>query len=189
MGNSKQSPNLDKEDAFNVLDRIIGFVNNCDNKASIMLGIFGAIIAIICTTDGMSEIARIFHVVTINKSFCSIIYLILWFSSLLVLSFGLYNFISALRAKLDCGDMKSSKLDIDSKIYFGGISKNKSYEQYLLKLRGLTSDDLLNDIISQIYINATICDKKFKCYNLGLMLSIIGLIGFLILWAIGSYIF
>jgi len=32
MGNSKKRINLDKDDAFNVLDRIIGFINNCDNK-------------------------------------------------------------------------------------------------------------------------------------------------------------
>jgi len=42
MDTKNQSQCMDKADALDILDRTIDFVRNCDNKASIFLGTFGA---------------------------------------------------------------------------------------------------------------------------------------------------
>ncbi|MGI6252280.1 MAG: hypothetical protein ACOYJV_02480, partial [Aminivibrio sp.] len=63
MGNESKTEKciIKKEDAIDILDRIIGFVNNCDSKSSIILGVFGAVITLVFSTDGIAEIRRIFE--------------------------------------------------------------------------------------------------------------------------------
>jgi hypothetical protein len=83
----------------------------------------------------------------------------------------------------------SPSLELDSKIFFANIVKNKTYEKYKKKLLSLDEKDFLNDLISQIYINSNICTTKFNRYNKGLKLSFIGYGAFIILWAVGSYLY
>lgn len=180
---------IKKDEAIDILDRTIGFIENCDNKASIMLGIFAAIVALVFSTDGVVEIKRIVTIAIINKSFCSVLFLLFWGISFLTLIIGIYYFISTLTAKIDCADMVEENLELDSKIFFRNIAKNNTYIQYKAKLLGLSDIDLLNDLISQIYINSCICSKKFDKYALGLKLSTIGYGAFLVIWAIGSYMY
>ena len=47
----KKKSALTKEDAFNVLDTINMWINNCDTKVSIILGFYAAIITIALSTD------------------------------------------------------------------------------------------------------------------------------------------
>lgn len=180
---------INKDEAINILDRTIGFVENCDNKASIMLGIFGVVFTIIFSTDGIGEIIRILMMLFINRSFCNILFFLLWSVSLITLIIGTYNFISTLIAKIDCKDMASESLELNSKIYFGDIAKKNTYIQYKQGLLSLSKEEFLNDIISQIYINACIANNKFVKYNKGLRLSLVGYVTFISLWAIGSCLY
>ena len=188
MASENREYKIDHENAINILDRIIGFINNCDSKASIRLGVVGVVMALMFTADGIIEIKRIISLILSNPNFCDLFFFGLWIASMLVLCFGLYKFISVLTAKIDCNDRKQTKLDLNSKIFFGTIA-SQSYNEYEKKLIGLNEKDYLNDIISQIYINSIICNNKFKKYNMGLRFSLIGFITFIVLWGIGSYLY
>ena len=189
MSNQRNDIGINKNDALNSLDRIISFINICDNKASIMLGVFGVIITLICTTGAINEIIRILDAATKSTLFYNIIYTTLLLASIAAIFIGLYKFISVLLAKTKTNDIKQNGIDLDSKIYFGHIAKTKSYEQYKKKVLSCDYDAFINDITSQIYINALICDSKFKKYNLGFMFSATGLVSFLFLWILGYYIY
>lgn len=180
-----------KEDLLEVLDRTINFVNSCDNKAAIMLGVHSVILTIILTSDGTYSIINIFNkIIEIKeKSINDFLYMLLLVLSSITLIWGLYKIVSVLIAKVDCRDLKSELLEMDSKIFFGNIAKNKSYKEYKQKLLSIEEDEFINDIISQIYLNSIICDNKFKRYNLGVLLSIAGLIGFIIVLIMGAFIY
>lgn len=53
----------------------------------------------------------------------------------------------------------------------------------------MSKEDLLNDLIKEIYINADIASIKYATYNLGLKRTSIGFIVFVVLLLVGIYIY
>ncbi len=192
MGSSEKTRKnescISKKDAIDILDRIIGFINSCDNKASIILGVLGVILTIIFLSDGIKELKNRIQWTIQAVNIFNVIYLFILFCSFLILFYGIYKLVIVLRAKIDCLEFKQEQLDLDSKIFFNDISRNKTYKEYKQKLQKLNEDDMFNDIISQIYINSKICKTKYDNYNIGLSASIFGLFLFMLTWGIGVYI-
>ena len=118
------------------------------------------------------------------KTMCSIIYLILLSAVLLILCAGLVLLINVLIAKVD-----NSEVSNNSPIFFSGINSYKDIKEYSENIYKMSKDDILNELISEIYINADIATKKYKKYNIGLKLTISGFIVFIILILIGLYNF
>ncbi|MGN0351083.1 MAG: hypothetical protein ACI4ES_05470 [Roseburia sp.] len=177
---------LNKDDALDILDRTIDFVRNCDNKASIFLGIFGVILTIALTTEGLDNLMSIIRAAIAQKGFCNILFLLIMAGFLIITVFGLSQIIKVLGVKVDSSAEEG--LDGDSKIFFEYISKN-NYLSYKKKLLAATEEEFFNDITSQIYINSCICRDKYKSYKCGLKWTLIGFCGFTVLWIIGAIIF
>ncbi len=177
---------LDKTDALDILDRTIDFIRNCDNKASIFLGVLGAILAIVLTTDGLGNLVSIIQTAFDQRTFCSILYLLILSGSIVATIFGLGCVLKVLGVQLDFSSEPG--LDRDSKIFFKHISRN-SYLCYKQKLLTSTEDNLINDITSQIYINSCICSDKYRYYKRGLSWSLWGIFSFIVLWIIGFFVF
>lgn len=178
-----------KEDALDTLDRTIGFINNCDNKTSIILGINGVMITILLSNEGVIELKNIMKSAITEGTVFSAIYLIILFLALAKLFYGIFKLLMVLFANTDCGDINQEDLECDSKIFFGSICKNSEFKQYKEKLLNLTEEDYMNDIISQIYINSVICNKKFDNYKVGMKASIIGFLSFVFIWGLGVIIY
>lgn len=186
MQNNTKEKCLDKTDAFDILDRTIDFIRNCENKASILLGTFGVILTILLTTEGINNLKSIIYDAVTHLTFCNILYLIMFATSIGITIYGLYRIIKVLGVEVD--SPKEDGLDRDSKIFFEHVRKNK-YLDYKNKLQNLSHDEMMNDITSQIYINSCICGEKYSNYKAGLKWTIIGFCGFLALWIIGIIIF
>ena len=182
-----KSQTIDKSDAIDILDRTIDFVRNCDNKASIFLGIFGIILTILLTTEGVNNLVSIFNTAIAQISFCNIVYLVLTVASVIITLFGLSQIVRVLGAQVDFP--KKEGLDNDSKIFFGHIAKNTNYISYRTKLLNVTDEEFINDIVSEIYINSCICSSKYKKYKCGLKWSLIGFFAFIVLWMSGTIFF
>lgn len=184
-----QIENIDKNDAFDILDRTIGFINNCDTKTSIVLGIYGIIVAVLFTNEGLLKLKTII-IASMGKGMVyGILYVIPLMFVVGIFIFGICKLFYVLFPKIDCKDLKQEDLDLDSKLYFGDIAKNSSYKQYKEKLLNCDDDEYINDIISQIYLNSFICNKKFMNYKKGFKVSFIGLILFIIMFGIGVLIY
>jgi len=177
---------MDKDTAFNILDRIIGFINNCDNKASVVLGIWGVALVILFTNEGITNLKNIILTIFEINSFVTAIFFVLLICFVGLFVAGIIKLISVLFATTN--HETEEELECDSKIYYGDIKK-KTYKQYKEKMVSSSEEELLNDIISQIHINSHICSNKFLRYNQGIKLSFIGFIGFITLWFIGNFIF
>lgn len=191
---SMKKPELNKDEleykieiATQTLDRNIGFVTNCDNKTSIVLATFGVLLAIILTNEGLSKIYSILKACIEIKTFCSILYLISFAGSLFVMVLGMFNLGSVLVAKTS--EKAIGRHDENSRIFFAGIRKSGSYNAYNQRFYAMSKEDLLNDLIEQIYINADIASTKYARYNLGLKRTIIGFVLFVALLLIGIYIY
>ena len=155
------------------LDRIIGFVNSCDVKASIVLGIFGIVVGGLLSDSILTILLCNLNLAIGSDGLFAPIFLVLFGLSSISILTGLFFLISAISAKT-----KLSKKD--SKIYFVDIAANATEEAYRKKLVPLKETDVSADLISQIYINSKICTKKYRHYNFGLLTLAIGIVVFLL---------
>lgn len=190
----KNDTTLNKEDleykieiATQTLDRNIGFVTNCDNKTSIVLAAFGVLLAIILTNEGLKEIFSIVKTCIATKTFCNIFYLLCFAGAIFVMVLGVFNLGSVLVAKTSVETIVRE--DKNSRIFFAGIIKSGDYKTYNRSFFAMSNEDLLNDLIEQIYINADIASIKYATYNLGLKRTIIGFILFVVLLLVGICIY
>lgn len=175
------------EIATQTLDRNIGFVTNCDNKTSIVLASFGVLLAIILTNEGLNEIFNIVKSCITTKTFCSILYLLCFAGAIFAMVWGMFNLGSVLVAKTS--EEAIGRKDENSRIFFAGIRKNGDYNAYHQRFCAMSKEDLLNDLIEQIYINANIASIKYATYNCGIRRTIVGFIFFIVLLLIGIYIY
>lgn len=175
------------EIATQTLDRNISFVTNCDNKTSIVLAAFGVLLAIILTNEGLNEIFNIVKTCIEAKNFCSILYLLCFAGAIFVMVLGMFNLGSVLVAKTS--EEAIGRKDENSRIFFAGIRKSGDYKTYNQRFYAMSKEDLLNDLIEQIYINADIASIKYATYNLGFRRTIIGFGLFVVLLLIGICIY
>lgn len=173
--------------ATQTLDRNIGFVTNCDNKTSIVLATFGVLLAIILTNEGLNEIFNIVKSCIATKTFCSIFYLLCFAGAIFAMVLGMFKLGSVLIAKTS--EEVIGRNDENSRIFFSGIRNNGDHNVYHQKFCAMNKEDLLNDLIEQIYINADIASIKYATYNRGLRCTIVGFIFFVVLLLIGIYIY
>ena len=176
---------MNKDDLNQILDRNIAWIENCDNKSSIALGYLGIAVGLIFALDYATIFLNVIQEKFSNMNLCNFIFLCSILISVVVFAYGGYKLILSLTPKIDAKVYNEDDICNDSLIFFSSISRNRNYKSYCEKLDKIDDDDYLNDIKSQIYICSKICDTKFKSYKLGLILSLIGLLSFLILISYG----
>ena len=187
---ASQKGSLEKkiEIATQTLERNIGFINGCDTKTSIVLASVGVLLTIILTNNGLSEIFQITKACIDAKTFCSILYLVGLIISSCTLVVGLWKLVSVLIAKVE-PPTKTARQPVSSLIFFGGILKAGNPSTYRSKFIAMKDAELLDDLISEIYINAEIATQKYHRYNLGLRLVVLGFVFFVLLLLVGIYLY
>lgn len=181
-------PNIDYqiEITTQTLERNLGFISNCDNKASIILTAVGVLLTIILTSEGLASIKDILKKSLSQITFLNFIYMFMFFSSVIILLSGILFLISVLIARSGISETKGSK---NSLIFFGGINSFNRIANYEKAIKKMDKKDLLDDLISQIYINSKIATKKYRRYNLGLKFTVIGFFLFIGVILFGHYIY
>lgn len=175
------------EIATQTLERNINFIVNCDNKSSIVLAFIGVILTIILTSDGLKGIFKIIKKCIEIRTFSDILYLLFLGISIYIMLYGIYNLGKVLIAKVS---QKANGLgEKNSNIFFTGIQKNPSYQNYQLNFCSLTKEQLLDELLSQIYINSEIAAKKYEKFNLGFKNTVIGFTLFVSFLIIGFYVY
>ena len=179
---------LEKDDLNQILDRNVAWIENCDSKASIMLGALGVAVSVMFAVDYATIILNVIQEKWLNISFGNAVFLLLAILSLMTLLYGGYKLIKTLTPKVDMENLGADeKICSNSIIHFSAISIHPNYTKFLDVLKESNDADYLNDISSQIYICAKICDLKFKNYKSGLYFSIGGLLSFIIIITIGYF--
>lgn len=175
------------EIATQTLERNIGFISNCDTKTSIVLTVVGVLFTLILSDDGVSEISNIFSACLNTLTLFNILFLFFFIGSVGTMTFGMYKLGSVLIAKTS---NKSSGDDtFKSLIFFSGIQKSGNRETYRDQFCSMSREELLNELLDEIYENADIAAQKYAKYNLGLKYATIGFVLFLTFFLFGIYIY
>lgn len=158
------------------LDRIIGFISNCDTKVSFWFSFFGAILTILSTLKTPTKEA-IKSVLCANpRNITDNVMLIVFLVAAVFFVIGLCFLSKALMAKI------TNNEDRKSNIFFGHIASHENQQAYLGRLEATNLNKYIEDLVSQIYINSKICEQKFKNYNKGVKISGISIIFLLVSW-------
>lgn len=174
-----------KEDLYKNLDVINQWINNSDNKASIILGLVGILLTIIFTTGNItSQTTKIMKELFLNTNFSDILYLIFFLGSICICILGLCDLIKVLIPTLK---MKTNK--IKSYMFFGSISCYTSFNEYKEDLLKSTEEDIFEDLLNQVYQNSIICNKKYENFAKGIKYFLVGFVSALILYCIGVFIY
>ena len=150
------------EEAKVSLERINSWINSCDSKAGTVLALVGVIWTIIFTNDGILTMKNLINQLFPPKSFCMILYLLFLSSTLLGMIYGVIYLINVLIAKIDVTVFAEQGIQTSSVLFFGSISNKNSYLDFKREILNLNKQAYLNDLLSQIYINSKIAQKKYE---------------------------
>lgn len=163
------------------LDRVNTWIGNCDQKAGFLLAIIGVLIAVIFSSDFSQSIVNI--IVNPYREYLRnpelyefrlirFIYFIFIVVSIIAGVVSIVFVLLSLTAAIDINKYKreecNSDLVVNSLLFFGSISIRK-YNDFK-DMEGINYED---DLKSQIFINSTICTRKFKRYNLSIISFIV----------------
>lgn len=177
------------EYAMKTLERTDSWINNCDSKVSILIGIWGVALTIILATDSVKT-AYTFIIENLLKNIGVYkgIFIVFAFAILGSYVNTLRHIIHTLLARIDSKKYIQNDLRCNSNIFFGSIVQ-REYDQYKKSFINEKTEDRMNDVLSQIYINSTIATTKYKNFNNSLIWSVISAVSTLliVIWAIVGF--
>lgn len=158
-----------------LIDRFSSWISNVDQKAGILISLLGILLTILFTSRFVSVVKESIVLPFLSYfsnsqdySF-SLSHTLFFLACLATLVFGIISIIFALRtlkATITPDGYNDIKETVSSShIFFGSISK-MSYEEYVSNNNNY---DYLQDLLTQVYINACICNLKFERYNKSLL--------------------
>lgn len=165
--------NKGKEELQFTLESVNSWLNNCDQKAGMLLAVIGVATTILFTGDFVKFIRE--HIFTPFVEFCegqgehlfswgrfTVFFLLVIAVILLIMS--CYYLFRAIGANINYTKMyeENPGLVKRSYIFFGTIS-NMKYKEFKKD-----EADYDEDLKSQIYVNSKIATNKFQNYNRGL---------------------
>lgn len=173
--------NIDYNILLSILERNTTWIENCDNKASIVLGIDGVIFSVFLTTDYMGICYNIIRETFDAKTivYPSALYTFLFFVSLVGIVIGCCFLINVLIPRYSYDVFLKKGVSGESLIHYYSIAKHTTLDNYKKELICCNTKKFNDDLVEQIYLCALICDQKFKSYKLGLCLSFGSIIIFL----------
>ncbi len=174
-----------KDNAYKNLEIINEWINNSDNKTSVALGLIGILLTILFTTRNLFEkITQIISSIFSKIDFSDILFLIIFAISICFFVYGMWSLIKVLIPTL-----KMKVCNIKSYLFFGSIAQYSSYEQYKNDVLNANIDDVIDDLLNQVYQNSIICNNKYKNFTVGIKYFIIGFVGAIIMYNLGILIY
>ncbi len=163
----------EKDDLQHTYDTVNSWVNNCDQKAGILLTVVGVAITILATSDFL-KCLRTYIIVPFVKYWAeetdlffswsrfAVFVLLLIAAAMLIVS-CVYLF-KAISANINYQRMYDENPGLVKKsyVFFGSIN-GMSFDDFKKE-----EVDYLDDLRSQIYVNSKIATAKFKNYSEGL---------------------
>ena len=181
IGKFNNMENIEK--ATKKLDSINQWISNCDTKSSFVLTFFGVVLTIIFTSKVGEEMISSFsfqNADEVNQKTVFNFFLVLISSFFIISSLiTFYHIYLTLKGRINDKVYGQNALNTDSNIFFRSIA-SKTFENFEKESNSEDKSKYLNDLNSQVFINANIVTLKFKHYNKSLLWMSISLITFLV---------
>jgi len=152
------------EDAYKTLERNIAWINHADNKASILL----AVVAVLFGSTLFFNNITTFIIDDTNYLYIRMVV------ALTAIAYGLVSLLSIIFLFL----VVKSRINNDLKkslLFFGDIV-NMTVEEFKAGFKTLTTDELLDKILEQVFVTSQIASTKFKHLNVTYVLVTMGII-------------
>ena len=139
-----------------ILDRNTAWIENCDNKASIILGVIGVVAGIFLATDYVGKLYNIilFMVSKDHLSIWSIVYILIIASSVVGMVVGCLFLIKVLVPSYKMEEYQKRGINSHSVVHYASIAKHKTFTKFRNKLVRLSDEAMMEDLAEQIYICA-----------------------------------
>jgi hypothetical protein len=183
MGKAKNG--FDNEELFQILDRIILWIGNCDTKASIFLGSMGVVIGVLLGTDYVTFMINTCKALQTYPPSALIAFVVPFVFSIVLMIVGVFFLLLSILPTTTIGEYPKKDVYLDSLLFFTTIASNSGVDELTNKILSSTDASKSKDIISQIYVCSIICSLKFKRYKRGVLFSSAGIVLFFIAAAIG----
>lgn len=162
----------DNETLIRRLEHINSWINNCDQKASIQLAFVGVVIPLVFSSDIFS--GKLLSLVNLIKAYSAsvpgicfspynTICCTLFIITIIFAVFTIHHLLHTISSKIDSDAFRQDGTESHSYFFWGSISK-MTYNAFRQNLT-VEECDSTNDILSQIYINSLICQRKFEHYR------------------------
>ncbi|MFP3727480.1 DUF5706 domain-containing protein [Priestia filamentosa] len=191
MEDTRQNSHTTEElthDVVGTLDKINFWIGNCDTKVSFSLAFAGILLggffsSGIITKSLTNLIKKVIHIDKI-KGYWEIklveVTAIVLLAFIILMAFSITYLFRALKGSIDTEVYKQHGLTTTSAVFFESIA-NRPFQTFKEETENMSSSDIHNDYLSQIYINSKICQRKFKLYNAGVQFLIYSAIIFVVL--------
>lgn len=185
---NKLSESEIKEEAVQTLERINFWISNCDTKISFSLAFAGILLGGFFSsgiiTGSLNKLLKGLKEIDKDSPYLKIQYLeittVMLVVFIILMIVSLTYLFRGKKGSIDTGVYNEADLSKDSTLFFGTI-QNKSFIAFKNSMIGIKKAELLNDYLSQVYINSKICNRKFTLYNKGVNWLIASTIVFIIL--------
>lgn len=163
MNNINKIEALDKN-----LERVQNWTVNCDTKASILLTVEIAFLALILSLD--SVINALSDLSSVYGTKCAVASVILTLTFLFAIG-SIVTHICVLfpRTNIPSGSLNESFIN-KSNIYFDTIA-DMSYTTFADNWKQINEESYENELVSQIYNCSIICKKKFQYFRKSIILT------------------
>lgn len=176
---------LNKNDLIQRLDRHLDWIKSCDTKASIVIAGTGIFLSIFTAEHSINILNQILSQSIQNINFSNFLYLTLFFIFWGMFIYGAYCLVRVLVPMMKKEVLiYQQNTRSDSLYYFESIG-DKKYLEFKEKMINETPEDEIEDLLTQIYVNAIICSTKYSFYRKGIRLTFIGIAGILVLYTVG----
>lgn len=155
-------------------ERVNSWVLNCDQKASVLLATIGIIFAVFFSTDKVAD--KLFIVVPAIKKACEnndcfhfflwIAFALLIFVTFLLVFCSIFFLLLTLKSSIKFEKYKDAVNGKTPFSFFGSVA-GMNYSHYKSVMTQVSDSDIIEELLSQTYINSKICNRKFENFNKG----------------------
>lgn len=177
-----------KEELGKILERINFWISNCDTKISFALAFAGVLLAGFLSssiiTGSINKLIEKTTKVYTTATFWEVrildVCILVLIAFIICVVIAVTYLFRALKGSIDTSVYQESGLTTNSLIFFGTIA-NQSFQSFKDNVSTSNENQIENDLLSQIYINSKICQRKFELYNKGVNYLIASIILFVLL--------
>ncbi len=171
-----------KDDLLDRLDRILEWIKSCDTKASILLAGIGITLTILSSETFLQKYETILCFFLKDINLWKLIYLGISALFLLSIIAGVIYLVFELNPSLISNKNKNKEID---SFYFFSTIANKCLENFKDEYMKIDNLSDIEDLLNQLYINAKICDLKYKYTKKGILFSTLGIFGLIFMFLVG----